>query len=116
MAIGKSITIKLPEGNLDGCIEISLGSWTGIAFRIRRDNIAAYKRNERLKQSGVYFLYGETINEQGETIKRVYIGQGGKRKNGQGVLARILDHDDRIPEQCAFGAAVKAEGYVDGAL
>ena len=91
MAIGKSITIKLPEGNLDGCIEISLGSWTGIAFRIRRDNIDAYKRNERLKQSGVYFLYGETINEQGETIKRVYIGQGGKRKNGQGVLARILD-------------------------
>lgn len=91
MAIGKSITIKLPEGNLDGCIEISLGSWTGIAFRIQRGNISAYKGNERLKQSGVYFLYGETINEHGQTIKRVYIGQGGKRKNGQGVLARILD-------------------------
>ena len=93
MAIGKSIKIKLPEGNLDGSIEISLVNWPGIAYRIRRDKISAYKSNERLKQSGVYFLYGETKNSQGETIKHVYIGQGGKRKNGQGVLARILDHD-----------------------
>lgn len=93
MTIGKSIKIKLPDGNLDGCIEISLAAWSGVAYRIKREKISIYKDNTRLKQSGVYFLYGESNNSNGMRQKRLYIGQGGKRKNGQGVLARVIDHD-----------------------
>ena len=93
MTIGKSIKIKLPNGNLDGCIEISLAAWSGVAYRIKREKISIYKDNTRLKQSGVYFLYGESNNINGIRQKRLYIGQGGKRKNGQGVLARVIDHD-----------------------
>lgn len=47
------------------------------------------KNREDLKQSRVYFLFG--IDEQSER-QQVYIGQAGIRKNGEGILYRLLEH------------------------
>ncbi len=45
--------------------------------------VESFKNRDELKQSGIYFLFGE--NE-------VYIGQAGSRKNGNGILDRIFEH------------------------
>ena len=42
-----------------------------------------------MKQSGVYFLFGEST-ATGKPV--AYIGQAGNRKNGEGILYRLLEH------------------------
>lgn len=86
---GRSINLFLMDGTSSGRIKCTLANWTGVAYKIPRIDIDKCKDREELKQSGVYFLFG--ISE--ETDKPiVYIGQAGIRKNGEGILNRLVEH------------------------
>lgn len=87
---GKSINLYLMDGEVTGRIKCTLANWTGIAYKIPRVDLEKSKDREDLKQSGIYFLFGNS-EETGE--ETVYIGQTGIRKNGEGILYRILEHN-----------------------
>lgn len=85
----KSITMLLIDGEPSGRIKCTLGNWTGVAYKIPRIMLDSCKDREHLKQSGVYFLLGRS-DDTGKGI--AYIGQAGVRKNGEGILYRLLEH------------------------
>ncbi len=89
MTLGKSINLFLMDGEASGRIKCTLANWTGVAYKIPRIELDKCKEREDLKQSGVYFLFGVS-EETDENV--VYIGQAGARKNGEGVLNRLLEH------------------------
>lgn len=102
MARGKSINIFLMDGDASGRVKATIANWTGIAYKIPRTSIDICKDRADLKQSGVYFLFG--VEEH--TGKQVaYIGQAGARKNGEGILNRLMEHK-RNPEKDYWTEAV----------
>lgn len=87
---GKSINLYLMDGNVNGRIKCSLANWTGLCFKIPRTSLDLCKDRKELKQTGVYFLFGR--NDQ--TDKNVvYVGQASVRKNGEGILNRLCEHN-----------------------
>lgn len=60
-----------------------------MVYKIPRTEIEKCKNREDLKWSGVYFLFGIS-DDTGENI--AYIGQAGIRKNGEGILSRLMEH------------------------
>lgn len=86
---GKNINIFLMDGTANGRIKCTLANWTGVAYRIPRVDLDLCKERNDLKQSGVYFLFGES-DETSEQV--IYIGQAGARKNGEGILYRLQEH------------------------
>ena len=99
---GKSINLFLMDGDANGRIKCSLANWTGIAYKIPRTSLDKCRHRDDLKQSGVYFLFG-TSDDTGKGI--VYIGQAGARKNGEGILNRLMEHK-RNPEKDYWTEAV----------
>ncbi|NLY08326.1 MAG: GIY-YIG nuclease family protein [Tissierellia bacterium] len=91
MAKGRNINIYLMDGEVTGIIKSTLSNWTGVIYKIPRTKLTSelVKNRQDLKQSGIYFLLGKD-EETGKDL--VYIGQAGNRKNGEGVLLRILEH------------------------
>ena len=85
MAKGKSIRILIPDCNPKNVIEVTMPSWDGIAFRIKRDYLQTAKDIVALKQCGVYFLYGVEKTSDGMFLQKIYVGQGVLRQNGKGV-------------------------------
>ena len=77
MARGKSINLFLMDGDANGRIKCTLTNWTGVAYKIPRTELDQCKERNDLKQSGVYFLFGNS-DETGKGV--VYIGQAGTRK------------------------------------
>jgi hypothetical protein len=102
MTRGKNINLFLIDGNPDGRIKCSIANWTGVIYKIPRIKIKESKDRKDLSQSGVYFLFSSS-EENEEDI--VYIGQAGSRKNGEGLLNRILEHI-RNPEKDFWTDAV----------
>lgn len=98
----KSITMLLIDGEPSGRIKCTLGNWTGVAYKIPRIMLDSCKDREHLKQSGVYFLLGKS-DDTGKGI--AYIGQAGARKNGEGILYRLLEHK-RNPEKDFWNEAI----------
>lgn len=90
------------DGDAAGRIKCTLANWTGVAFKIPRTELDKCKDRDDLKQSGVYFLFG-TSDETGKGV--VYIGQAGARKNGEGILYRLLEHK-RNPEKDYWTEAI----------
>ncbi len=91
MANGKNFNLYLMDGDVTGRIKCTLSNWTGLAFKIPRSDLSACKEREDLKQSGVYFLFGEDQKQANRSA--VYIGQAGIRKNGDlvdGILQKDL--------------------------
>ncbi len=86
---GKNINMFLMDGTPTGRIKCTIANWTGIAYKIPRTELERCKNREDLKQSGVYFLFGES-NDTGKPV--AYIGQAGNRKNGEGILNRLFEH------------------------
>lgn len=86
---GKSINLYLIDGNPTGRIICTLANWTGIAFKIPRTELENSKDRAELAQTGVYFLFG-TSEETNEDV--VYVGQAGVRRNGDGLLSRLIEH------------------------
>jgi len=92
----------LLDGEPSGRIKCTLGNWTGVAYKIPRIMLDSCKDREHLKQSGVYFLLGRS-DDTGKGI--AYIGQAGVRKNGEGILYRLLEHKHN-PEKGFWNEAI----------
>ena len=99
---GKNIQLFLMDGEASGRIKCTLANWTGVAFKIPRTELDKCKDRDDLKQSGVYFLFG-TSDETGKGV--VYVGQAGARKNGEGILNRLMEHK-RNPEKDYWTEAI----------
>jgi len=102
MKRGRTVTLFLIDGSVTGAIKYTLTNWTGVVYKIPRTALGSCKKREHLQQSGVYFLFGKN-DENNENV--VYIGQAGLRKNGNGLLGRILEHA-RNPEKDYWTEAV----------
>ena len=102
MKRGRSINLYLLDGSVTGVIKYTLSNWTGVVYKIPRTALGSCKDREHLQQSGVYFLFGKS-DERNENV--VYVGQAGIRKNGNGLLGRILEHA-RNPEKDYWTEAV----------
>lgn len=101
-ARGKSISVFLMDGVATGRIKASLSNWTGVAYKIPRSTLDSCKERDDLNQSSVYFLFGQGTL-QGKSS--VYIGQASIRKNGGGLLSRLMEHD-KNPEKDYWTDAV----------
>ncbi len=100
--ISENVNLFLLDGKPMGRIKCTIANWTGIAYKIPRTEIDNCHDIKFLSQSGVYFLFG--VDE--ETDKPiVYIGQAGVRKNGEGLVGRILEHN-RNPQKDYWNEAV----------
>lgn len=88
MSLGKNFNLFLIDGEVTGRIKCTLSNWTGLAYKIPRSYLEKSKERQDLKQSGVYFLIEKNKNGDDE----VYIGQASTRKNGEGVLFRVIEH------------------------
>jgi len=99
---GKSINLFLMDGEAGGRIKCTLANWTGVAYKIPRTALDLCKERDDLKQSGVYFLFG-TSDQTGENV--VYVGQAGARKNGEGILCRLVEHK-RNPDKDYWTEAI----------
>lgn len=59
-------------------------------FKIPRTALNLCKDRKELKQTGVYFLFGKDDKTDKDVI---YVGQASVRKNGEGILNRLCEHD-----------------------
>ena len=90
MPRGKSLNLYLMDGSVNGRVKCTLANWTGLAFKIPRTALDLCKDRKELKQTGVYFLFGKD-EEHDKAV--VYIGQASVRKNGEGILNRLQEHN-----------------------
>lgn len=81
---------RLMDGDVNGRIKCTIANWTGLVFKIPRTSLDACKDRPELKQTGVYFLFGKDESNDNNVV---YIGQAGVRKNGEGILNRLLEHN-----------------------
>ena len=88
MGKGKNFNLFLIDGEVTGRIKCTLSNWTGLAYKIPNSYLSKCKERQDLKQSGVYFLFGDDEGDK----PTVYIGQASIRKNGEGVLFRVAEH------------------------
>ena len=89
---GKNIQLFLMDGDASGRIKCTMANWTGIAYKIPRIYLNECKDRADLKQSGVYFMFGTS----GDDEHSIYVGQAGSRKNGEGLFQRIREPHDSI--------------------
>ncbi len=87
---GKSVNLFLLNGTPTGVIKCTMSNWIGTALKIPRSEIENVKTREELKNSSVYFLFGES---EDESKPSVYIGQASARKNKDGVITRLFEHN-----------------------
>ncbi len=102
MPRGKSINLYLMDGDVSGRIKCTLANWTGLAFKIPRTSLDICKDRDELKQSGIYFLFGKDDQTDRDVV---YIGQAGVRKNGEGLLYRLYEHN-RNPKKDYWTEAI----------
>lgn len=88
MGKGKNFNLFLIDGEVTGSIKCTLANWTGLVYKIPNSYLSKCKERQDLKQSGVYFLFGDDEGDK----PTVYIGQASIRKNGEGVLFRVAEH------------------------
>ena len=88
MGKGKNFNLFLMDGEVTGRIKCTLSNWTGLAYKIPNSYLSKCKERQDLKQSGVYFLFGDDEGDK----PTVYIGQASIRKNDEGVLFRVAEH------------------------
>ncbi len=98
--MARSINLFLIDDDPTGKIKCTLQNWTGVAYKIPRsqlDNSKEWKSqiSNHLKQTGVYFLLGKD-EDSSEPI--IYIGQASIRKNGEGIIRRLLEHSKNEKE------------------
>jgi len=89
MTRGKSINLFLMDGAPSGRIKCTIANWTDVAYKISRTDIDKCKGRDDLTQSGICFLFGYS-DQTSDPV--VYIGQASVRKNGEGILYRLLVH------------------------
>lgn len=90
-----TIKLFLMDGDPSNRIKCSFSSgWNGCGYKVPASDIDKCDDIEVLKSAGVYFLFGYDEDEN----EVVYIGQGNIRQNGQGVLNRIKEPHNQIPD------------------
>ncbi|SUP41595.1 GIY-YIG nuclease family protein [Veillonella criceti] len=93
MAIdGAVITLFLLDKEPTGRIKGSMEGRPGVVYKIPRTLADNCNDLKYLQQSGVYFLMGTDKDDNAS----IYIGQGGIRKNGLGVLSRAVEAHQSI--------------------
>lgn len=88
----RTIQLFLMDGTTTGRRKATIDNWTGVAYLLPRTDIHVSDDRPDLKNSGVYLLFG---TDEATGTDKVYIGQAGVRKNGNGTLGRIKEHIDR---------------------
>jgi hypothetical protein len=79
-----TMQIVFPNGNTNGIKIIELTDWNGKAFAIPRAELGSLKERNELKESGLYFLFGE---DEGSGDQLVYVGESGD------CFGRLSSHD-----------------------
>lgn len=97
----KSLNIFLIDGTSTGRIKCTMQNWTGVAYKMPRKELENCIDNggdivTHLKQSGIYFLLGAS---EGTGTPTIYVGQAVTRKNGEGILLRLLEHKKNDKEK-----------------
>lgn len=87
---GKVLTLFFMDENLEGRIKCTIGGSKYLAYKISRSDIDLCKNIDKLKKSGIYFLFGAPNEIDAREV--VYIGQANERKNGEGLLNRLIEH------------------------
>ncbi len=85
MGIGKSISLFLVDGSVDGVIACELLNWTGKGYKIPRNLLKTVGARDDLKKAGVYFLIGYDETDH----PTVYIGEA------EEVYKRLTQHQDK---------------------
>jgi hypothetical protein len=67
----KTISLYLYDGNPNGRWNCEISNWTGIAYKIPRDQVKNETRPE-LESPGVYFLFGK---DEAEDKPSIYVGE-----------------------------------------
>lgn len=98
----KLINVLLMDGEANGRVKATISNWIGVVYKIPRGKLSLCKGRDDLNQSSVYFLFGNPSHKKKDAV---YIGQAGIRKNGGGILARLLEHD-KNPEKDYWTDAV----------
>lgn len=86
MAAGKSISLFLIDGTVDGVIACELFNWTGKGYRIPRILLKTVSARDDLKKAGIYFLVGHDPDTDQPTV---YIGEA------EEVYKRITQHQEK---------------------
>lgn len=102
MSQSQNFNVFLLDGGSDSRIKYTSFNWVGVAYKLYRVSLEKCKDRPDLKHSGVYFLFGNS-NEFGKPV--VYIGQADIRKNGKGILNRLMEHK-RNPNKDYWSEAV----------
>jgi len=84
MALGKTITMYLVDGVPDGRICTYLSNWNGQCIKIPRNMIGESKDRSEANNSGIYFLFGNS--EQDDELPQVYVGEA------ENVYVRLGQH------------------------
>lgn len=78
----KTIQMYIFEGNPNGRIMCELSNWNGRVYKISRSDISEFAQREDADNTGVYFLFGKSEDEN-DTI---YIGEAEK------IVTRLKQH------------------------
>lgn len=78
----KTIQMYIFEGNPNGRIMCELSNWNGRVYKISRSDISEFALREDADNTGVYFLFGKSA-EDNDTI---YIGEAEK------IVTRLKQH------------------------
>ena len=89
------VEILLLNGLDTGPIQYTVPNWTGVVYKIPRNVLGSCSNREDLKQTGVYFLFGNSEEAMKPTV---YVGQAGIRQNGNSFLQRILEPHNGISD------------------
>lgn len=94
---GKSLkmNVTLIDGDSFGRVKCTIQNRTVLLYKIPRSKLSTCSKDEgelreHLKRPGVYFLLGK---DDGSDKYNIYIGQSINRKNGEGLLFRLIEHD-----------------------
>ncbi len=91
---GEVIRLLLLDGKPSGRIKCTIANWKGLVYKIPRTLLDKCEGIGFLNNIGVYFLFGTGKDNYDKTT--IYVGQAGSRKDGKGLLGRILEPHDSI--------------------
>ena len=86
--MAKTINLFLMDDTANGRIKCTIRSRSGVIFKIPRESLDESKNRDDLNRDGIYFLLGEE-----DERKKIYVGQASTRKNGNGILGRLSEHN-----------------------
>lgn len=92
----KVFQIFLMSNGESHCLKYTMANWNGVIYQIDRNDVQKcekdkkHKISEYLKQNGIYFLLGESNDDN--SSKTFYVGQAEVRNNGTGLSQRIKEH------------------------